>query len=445
MPPIPLGLNAYRRQANFQPEVEMVNLFMEEDKSGASPDKWARIMRPGLELWSSVGTGPTRGAFVQPGFFEGDMFRVIGNSLYRGDTLLGAVEGDDLIAWGASINRLFLLGGGQIRYTEGENLLPVYMPVEDFVRVVDIDSLNGYIFITCSDSSIYWIVPGETTVDPLNFVSAESAPDGLLAGRRLESEMLFFGQSSIEPWQLTGDPDAPVQKAIGRQYDRGCRDRDSVRRFDNSLIWVGENNNVYRAGAQPEVIADEGISERIRNATGPTSACVFIVDRHEFYCLRIPGQGSFLLDAATRQWCRWKSVEIEEWEPHICAITADDIFMGSSLSSKMWKLAPDSAFDDAAPIEWTVTGSVPMLGRPQRNDSISIGIGCKSDCTIRVRWHDAREGFPEYFEELEARAPADMVNLYRMGSIEPPFRTFEVSGNDGARVRISGAATEAWQ
>src|SRR5690606_7084325 len=143
--------------------------------------------------------------------------------------------------------------------------------------------------------------------------------DGLIAGRRLESEMFFFGQTSIEPWQLTGDPDAPFQKAIGRQYERGCRDRDSVRRFDNSLMWVGENNNVYRAGAQPEVVADEGISERIRKATGATSAITFSVDRHEFYALRIPGQGTFLLDASTREWCRWKSAGMAEWVPHVAA------------------------------------------------------------------------------------------------------------------------------
>lgn len=445
MPPIPLGLNAYRRQANFQPEVELVNLFLEEDKSGASPDKWARIMRPGLSLSSSTGTGKVRGIYLQPGLLGGDQFKVVGSNLYRGSTVLGHVGGSDQVAWAASIDMLFVLGGTEIHYTDGADLFAVPLPDDAAGYPVDIETLNSYIFISCSDGTIYWIVPGETTVAPLNFVTAESAPDGLVAGRRLESEIFFFGQTSVEPWQLTGDADAPVQKAIGRQYERGARDRDSVRRFDNSLVWVGDNSNVYRASAQPEVVADEGISERIRKSIGRTSACVFIVDRHEFYALRIPGQGTFLLDAATRQWCRWKSAGAEEWDPYICASSGDTTYLGSALSSKVWTLAPDSGTDEATPIEWRVTGNVPMLGRPQRNDSMAIAVGCVDDCTVRVRWHDAREDFPDYYEELEARAPADMVNLYRMGSIEPPFRTFEVSGNDGVRVRISGAATEAWQ
>lgn len=445
MPPIPLGLRAYRRQANFQPEVEMVNLFMEEDKSGASPDKFARIMRPGLDLSATLSGGATRGIYIQQGLLSGDRFEVAGETLYRNEAPIGTVAGSDRVAWAASIGLLFVLGGTTIHYTDGASVNSIAMPNDAAGYPVDIDSLNSYVLISCSDGSIYWIVPGETTIDPLNFVTAESAPDGLVAGRRLESEMFFFGQSSVEPWQLTGDADAPFQKAIGRQYERGARDRDSVRRFDNSIIWVGENNNVYRAGAQPEVVADEGISERIRKATGETSAFVFNVDRHEFYALRIPGQGTFLLDASTREWCRWKSDGLTEWAPHVCATTSDEVYLGSAVDGRVWTMAPDSALDEMTPIEWVVTGNLPMLGRPQRNDSMAIGVGCEQDCTIRVRWHDAREAFPAYYEELEARAPADMVNLYRMGSIDPPFRAFEVSGNDGVRVRISGAATEAWQ
>lgn len=445
MPPIPLGMNAYRRQANFQPEVELVNLFMEEDKSGASPDKMARILRPGLASYSTQGFGAARGLYVQQGLLGGSLFRVTGGTLYKDATEIGSVAGSGLVAWAAAIDLLFVLGGQSLYYTDGLAVYNVTLPDDATGYPVDIDSLNSYVIVSCSDGTIYWIVPGETTIDPLNFVTAESAADGLVAGRRLESEIFFFGQTSVEPWQLSADPDAPFQRAIGRQYERGARDRDSVRRFDNSILWVGENNNVYRAGVQPEVVADEGISERIRKATGATSAIVFSVDRHEFYALRIPGQGTFLLDASTRQWCRWKSADETEWLPQTAASNAGTVYLGSSADSTIWTLAPDSALDEDEPIEWTVTGNVPMLGRPQRNDSMALGIGCEEDCTIRVRWHDARENFPDYYDELEARAPADMVNLYRMGSIEPPFRTYEVSGNDGVRVRISGAATEAWQ
>ena len=443
MPAIPLGVNAYLRQANFQPEVELVNLYMERDDSGASPDKLARIMRPGLASRTALGTGQVRGIFRQANFINSSFFRVTGGTLYRDNSEIGAVAGTDRVAWAASINTLFVLAGGVIYYTDGYSLNIVGLPGPS--TPMDIDSLNSYVFISCSDGTIYWIVPGETAIDALNFVTAESSPDGLIAGRRLEGEMFFCGQNSIEPWQLTGDPDAPIQKAIGRQYERGIKSRDTLRRFDNSLVWVGENNIVYRAGAQPEAISDEGLSERIRKSTGDLSALTFFVDRHEFYVLRITGQGSFAFDASTKSWCRFQTSGILEWSPHVAVSDSIGVIFGCATDADTWDMMADSAFDDAQPIEWTVSGNLAMLGRPQRNDSMAIGVGCSADCTIRVRWHDAREEYPDYFEELEARAPVDMVNLYRMGSIEPPYRAYQISGNDGVRVRISGAATEAWQ
>ena len=448
MPSIPLGAKAYRRLANFQPEVVLLNLFMEADDSGASPDKMVRIMRPGLTLRDSIGSGTVRGIFRQPNFLDGSLFRLVGSQVYRNSTEIGSVAGFDIGAFAPSISNLFILSGSVVYQTDGLTVTEVPLPNDAAGHAVDIDTLNSYVYVSCSDGTIYWVVPGEVTIDPLNFVTAESSQDGLVAGRRLEGEIFFFGQSSTEPWQITGNADAPIQKAIGRQYERGARDRDSVRRFDNSLVWVGENGNVYRAGAQPEVICDEGVAERVRKATGATSAFTFPLDRHEFYALRIPGQGTFCYDASSpagARWSRWQSEEHVEWAPQVCVSDAIGTVFGSSFTPQSWDIAPDSAFDDGEPIEWAVTGNLPMLGRPQRNDSMAIGVGCDGDCTIRVRWHDAREEYPAYYEELEARAPADMVNIYRMGSVEPPFRSYEVSGNDGKRVRISGAATEAWQ
>ncbi len=442
MPAIPLGVRAYLRQANFQPEVECVNVYLEQDLSGASPDKFARIMRPGLGYRDRFGTGEVRGLFRQPNFLDSSVFRVSGDRLYKDLSPIGSIAGADRVAWAPSISYLFILGGGVLYYTNGTTLGVVGIPNASYP--VDIDTLNSYVIVSCADGTIFWVVPGENSIDALNFVTAESSPDGLIAGRRLESEIFFAGQSSIEPWQLTGDPDAPIQKAIGRQYERGIKARDTLRRFDNSLVWVGENNIVYRAGAQPEAICDEGLAERIRRASGELSACTFFVDRHEFYVLRIPGQGSFAYDASTREWCRFQSHLSLEWAPQVAISDTIGVIFGSAVDTRTWDMLPESAADEETPIKWSVSGNVAMLGRPQRNDSMSIGIGCASDCTVRVRWHDARDSYPAYYEELQARAPADMVNLYRMGSIEPPFRSFEVSGNDGVRVRISGAATEAW-
>ena len=47
MPALPLGLEAYERSRGSVPEVRLVNLYHEEDKSGGSLDQTQRLQRPG--------------------------------------------------------------------------------------------------------------------------------------------------------------------------------------------------------------------------------------------------------------------------------------------------------------------------------------------------------------------------------------------------------------
>lgn len=446
MPEIPLGQNAYRRLASFQPEVEMVNLFLEQDQSGAAGGVM-RIMRPGLTRRADIAASGSRGVFRQDGVFASALFSVMGGSLFRDGVRLGSVPGTELVAFAATTDGLYILGGKTLLVYDGDDLSAVAIPdVDDAPMIpVDIDSLAGYLIISCQDGTFFWLVPAAGTIDPLDFATAESSSDGLVAGRRLGSEIFLFGASSVEPWQVTADPDAPFQKAVGRQFERGCLDRDSVQRFDNSILWVGDDLNLYRAGATPEILADEGLSERIRLRSDATSAWVLNLDRHKFYILRIPGQGSFAYDAATKTLSRFKSPDLAEWRAIVGLSDRWGAVAGDAATGTLWGIDPTVATEDDVAMEWAVSGSIPASGKPVRNDGFAVDVGVEEDCTIRFRWKDGRDDFPSYYEPLEARAPVDTLTIYRLGSVEPPCRTFELSGVDPVRVRISAAKTEAWQ
>lgn len=446
MPTVPLGLGAYKRAAAFQPEVELVNLYLEEDKSGASPDKFMRLQRPGLASFATV-SDPIRGLYAADGVMSGAWFVVYGTTLSTLDpaeTVIGTVAAGGNVAFAGTFERLAILSDATVYLWDGATLTTLPMPnVED---VVDIEAINGYLIFFCPDGTFYWLVPGETSVDALNFADAESSADGAVAVRRLVDELWFFGQNSIEPWQPTGDLDAPFQKAAGRQFERGALARDTVRRFDNSLVWLGEDLIVYRGGAVPQRISEHGIEQRVRERTGDPSAWTLSTDGHKFYILRIPGQGSFAYDAATSTWSEFASDGETSWRAHVGASSNGTTIAGDVLSGAVWLLDETISNDDGGAMRRAVTGSVPMMGRPSRDDSFSIGIGCEADCTVKVRWKDGREDFPATFEELDAFAGADILSIYRLGMIEQPFRTFEVEVTDDVAVRISGAkANEAWQ
>jgi hypothetical protein len=446
MPTVPLGLRSYNRTSAFQPEVELVNLYLEEDKSGASPDKFMRIQRPGLSSFATV-SASIRGLYGADGVVGGAWVACYGTTLATLDpavTVLGSVPAGGNVAFAGTFERLTILSEGEVSLWDGATLTVLAMPLGE--DVVDIEAINGYLIFLTVSGMFYWLAPGETVVDPLNFADAESSADGGVAVRRLVDELWFFGKNSIEPWQPTGDIDAPFQKAAGRQFERGALARDTVRRFDNSLVWVGEDLIVYRGGAVPERISEHGIEERLRKRTDDPTAWTLGTDGHKFYVLRIPGQGTFAFDAATSAWSEFASTGSDTWKPHVGANSGTTTVAGDYASGAVWLIDEAVSNDDGIEMRRAVTGTVPVVGRPGRNDSLSIGVGSEADCTVKVRWKDGRDDYPDDFEELEARAGADILNIYRLGMVDQPFRTFEIEVTDDVAIRISGAkVNEAFQ
>lgn len=442
MPVIPLGIGAYKRAAGFIPEVKLRNLYLEADKSGVSPDKTLRIQRPGLVPYRSF-SGQIGGMLYRQN--EGQTLTVAGGSLYNETASVGSISGAGIAPMVATPFAAFVTRGGLL-YAYDTAFHVIALPDDTPGTVQDIDQINGYVIVLLPNGRFYWILPGEITIDPLNFATAESLPDGAKAVRRLGDEFNIFGTQGDEVWQTTGDADAPFQRASGRGYERGCLYRDSVQRFDNTIVWVGDDFQVYRASAVPQVISDPGLSDRIRRATDDCSAWPFGIDGHALYILRIPGQGTFAYDAATQQWSDFATFGEDVWRPWV-GIQHDGIILaGSSVDGSVWEVDPDAQTDDGLTIERIVTATVALNGKPPRNDSVSIGVGSSADTTIRLRWKDGQDDYPDYYDEIEVRPPFDVAQLWRLGQPDQPYRTLEISCVSPEKISIFGMiANEGWR
>lgn len=438
---VPLGIGAYRRNAAFVPEVRLVNLYLEEDKSGVSPDKTMRVQRPGLMLDHDYGA-PVRGLGYR--LTSGQVMVAAGDGLFAGTMRIGTIGAGGAVPMVATRFLHASLSGGTV-YAYTDTLTAIVMP--DSRAVLDIDQLNQYLLLLCADGRFYWAVPGETSVAALDYATAESSADQALAIRRVGDEFWIFGTETVEVWQPTGDQDAPFQPVSGRNYERGCLARDTVRRFDNSVMWVSNDLQVCRGGAVPEVVSDEGIAERLRLRTGEPSAFTFRHDGHEFYVLRVPGQGSYAFDARTRAWSEFASAGFTTWRPHVgYQIDGGMTLVGDSESGAVWRVDGQAATDAGTPFERIVTGTVGLMGASARNDSLAVGVGASADCEIRVRWRDGQEDYPAHYEVLDVRAPFDVANLYRLGMPLEPYREIEISCVADAQIRIGGCkANEAWR
>ena len=439
MPAVPLGIGSYK--LSHLPEVKLRNMYLEKDKSGLSPDGTLRICRPGL---SPIRTYAAALRAVHYRTSEGQQLVVAGGSLYNGASSVGLIAGTGIVPM-VSTPFASLMLGGFTAYLYDETLATLPTPENAPAPFTDVDQLNGYGLFLCENGRFYWLVPGEAELDLLNFATAESLPDRGVALRRLGDEFWVFGGENIEVWQATGEEEAPFQRAPGRNFERGCLYRDAVRRFDNTLVWIGDDFQVYRASSVPQVISDSGISQRIQNASGPCSAWTFGILGHSFYVLRVPGQGTFAYDAATQEWSEFVTDGKVVWEPYVGYQVNGQIVAGSSDSGALWLVDAAAATDAGGVIECVVTGTVPINGKPPRNDSVSIGVGVAGEGSVRLRWKDGQDDFPTYYDEIEVRAPFDVAQLWRLGQPDQPYRTFEISIRDPIQPRIAGMmANEGW-
>lgn len=134
MPPLPIGLGAWKRSAAGEPEIRLVNRYVEKAPTNLQ-EKVALIGRPGtvsldeFDSGSFASTPIIRGTYWKPGLFEDAMFVVSGNKFYRKDAdgtktqITGTIygTGHPYVAWskGAGYEYLFIADGLLLQYYNG--------------------------------------------------------------------------------------------------------------------------------------------------------------------------------------------------------------------------------------------------------------------------------------------------------------------------------------
>jgi hypothetical protein len=174
--------------------------------------------------------------------------------------IIASTETGANMAWAAAT----LTGGGATQ------LRQVAMP--DDVGAISIASINSYVIVVPVqggdvNGQFYWIDPGETFVDPMNFATAERSPDAVNQVIVFSDRFWLCGQSTTEAWVTTGNADAPMQRFAGVLYDRGTWEGSAVKVKD-SLILVDEDGGVFQIGGGLKRISRPDIEERIRRAIG---------------------------------------------------------------------------------------------------------------------------------------------------------------------------------
>ena len=453
MPAVSLGASAFKRRDARLPETYALNLVVAQDPTNAI-DGLMRFQRPGLTSFAQPTANPNRGIYRQEGAISGDFLVVAGQYWYRvnmagASTLLGTVAGSDRVQMASLAAKAFCVATGLVYSTDGTTVSSVAMP--DGRLVQSVEELNGYIILSQKDSArFYWIAPGETVPDPLSYATAERSPSSITGLAVINDTLWIFKPDNIEVWQPTGDADAPFQRITGRVFDKGCSARDGISKLDNTLYWPGTDGNAYRADSNPVVISDDGVSERLRKCVkADIRAWTWTLDGGTYYALNLGAEGTWVFCLPAQKWSRFGSYEYDYWRCHMGATGSENMVIGAdSETGELWRLDPTVSNDDGVVMEREITGGVPVVGKPERCDSLtlSVGVGWAPDPSyepkLLISWSDNQGATYEDPEIVGLGKTGNYdrdVFLTKLGMMQPPGRLFKIRMTDDAIFRLSYA------
>lgn len=156
-----------------------------------------------------------------------------------------------------------LAGGGD------EQLSQVAMP--DDVGAISVAHINSFVIVVPVQAEdldtigkFYFIRPGEITIDPLDFVTAERSPDKVHQVVVYGNLAWLLGQKTTQPFQTVSGDD-PIVPYPGILFDRGSWEGTAVQVKD-SLIVIDEDGAVFQISGGQERISNPAVEELIRRA-----------------------------------------------------------------------------------------------------------------------------------------------------------------------------------
>lgn len=462
-----LGSSYVTRSVNAA-DARMVNLFPELIPEGGKEPAFLQ-RAPGLRLLATVGSGPIRGMTT----FGGMLYVVSGNTLYSVTsdytaTALGTVANDGPVSMADDGTHLFVAcKGPSFVYNVGTNAFG-QITDPDFPGALTVSYLDGYFVFIEPDSQRVWVTSllDPTSIDPLDFASAEGSPDRLVSSLVDHSEVWLFGTNSIEVWYNSGNSDFPLQRIQGAFNELGCAATFSVAKMDNGLFWLGSDARgrgmVYRAnGYVGQRISTHAVEWQIQQYENISDAVAYTyqTDGHSFYVLTFPSaSATWVYDVATDAWherAGWYNGQQTRQRGHMQTVFNDTVIIGDYQNGNLYAYDAESYADYDRPQRWVRSWRALTTGKNDLNRTThhSLQLDCETgdgisgdetnDPQVCLRWSDdgGHTWSREHWRSMgKVGEYSKRVIWRRLGMTQKlRDRVYEVSGTDPVRIHIMGA------
>ena len=363
---------------------ELINAFPQLAAEDAKAPAWL-ICAPGTALFKQLQTTGETVLAMEPAFTD-RMVVVTDASIYSvqasGDySVLGVgLPGPVSTAHNGQVAVVVNGVSGLVITQSAANVITD----PDFLPADTVDFIAGYFVFTRSATNgagQYFISGVYTTdFDALDFATAESAPDNLLAVVALRREIWLFGAETVEVHAVTTGT-FPFQPLPGVSINHGCAAPLSAISVGQSVVWFSESGIIFQSiGYQALRISTHEIEEEIKALKADWAnayAWTYIEDGHEFYCLTVGETATFTFDFATRRWHKRTSVGTDG--RHIakaCASAFGKVFVGDT-KGRIHELSTDYKTDVDGDVVMIV-GSLPYERKDKRHfNTPTLTIDCE--------------------------------------------------------------------
>lgn len=223
---------------------QLINLYLSVVETKSGKNVGAFYGCPGLNLVTTIGSGPIRA--LKTAANGTTLYAVSGQNVYSLTTSFAATQIGTLAAQSTPVS--IITNTSQAAFFDGQTghswngsafgtlSLPFSNPVigayQDTFGLVNFAGVNSWAMSNSNDL---------TTWNGLGFSSADGTADPVQAIIDLHREVFLFKSNSTEVWVDVGSTPFAFQRLDGVYIEHGCQAPYSVCKADDTICWLGQN------------------------------------------------------------------------------------------------------------------------------------------------------------------------------------------------------------
>lgn len=452
MPTAPLSFGITSAPGRFGPDggCRLVNAYPEQLSSDAKAP-FAFMCRPGLMPFANLfGAGGLRGCID----LDGVAYVVCGGIVNKVTsagvvTNVGTFAGTGYVWMArnrkASTPQIALVSEGVEAILENDSVS--LLTDEHLPASIAVCNIGGYFVFAHSDGRYTWSGIDDSTVDALDFATAEANPDGLNGILARNQEIVLLGDKSIEFHALVGGANV-FERVQQTTIELGCLSGPAAKTINGVPIFPASDATVRMlSDYSPERISTHDVERDIDALTAAQKAAMtahtFSLAGHQFYVLN-SSQWTWACDLATRSWTQWVTADHDRWISEGLVEIGGLKLTGHYDDNVLYRVSSDHNEDGDESIIWKIV-SGPVGAFPGRiiADEVYLdllpGVGLNSDSSHgsnpKVMLRTSDDDGASWSDEMTA--PVGKIGEKKR---EVRFRNLGATGEDGMRFEIAMSA-----